>query len=40
MVSNYTINNFIYEFYNNRNSCPIEIEFVTYYPLAKQVKKL
>lgn len=30
------INYFIYEFYINRNTCPIETYFVTCYPPAKQ----
>ena len=35
---NPTINYFIYEFHSNRNTCPTETEFVTYYPLAQQAK--
>ncbi|PHT55193.1 hypothetical protein CQW23_03679 [Capsicum baccatum] len=31
---NPTINYFIYEFHSNRNTCPTETEFGTYYPLA------
>src|SRR5690606_39342444 len=30
---NPTINYFIYEFHSNRNTCPIETEFVTCYPI-------
>ena len=32
------INYFIYEFHNNRNTCPTKTEFVTCYPLAEQTK--
>ena len=35
---NPTINYFIYEFHNNRNTCPTKTEFVTCYPLAEQTK--